>query len=66
MRRLEAEAATEGPDAVRQFEALDGHFRKESERLEDERRPAADATLGTPLDDAARELGFDPDEIFER
>jgi hypothetical protein len=33
-------------------------------RLVDQRLPAANAKLGTPLDDAARELGFDPDEIF--
>lgn len=30
-------------------------------RIVEERLPAADANLGTPLDDAARELGFDPD-----
>jgi len=29
-----------------------------------ERIPAADADLGTSLEDAARELGLDPDEIF--
>lgn len=33
-------------------------------RLVEERLPAADAKLGTPLDEAACELGFDPDEIF--
>lgn len=30
-----------------------------------DRLKSADATLGTTLDDAARELGFDPDEIFQ-
>lgn len=29
-----------------------------------ERIPAPGADLGTSLEDAARELGFDPDEIF--
>jgi hypothetical protein len=33
-------------------------------RLVEERLPAADAELGTDLDEVARELGFDPDEIF--
>jgi hypothetical protein len=33
-------------------------------RVVDQRLPAADAKLGTPLDDAARELGLDPAEIF--
>ena len=33
-------------------------------RMVDERLPAADAKLGSELDDVAREFGFDPDEIF--
>ncbi len=31
-----------------------------------ERLPAADIELGTSLEDAARELGLDPDEIFAK
>lgn len=33
-------------------------------RMVEERLPAADLELGTDLDEAARELGFDPAEIF--
>lgn len=33
-------------------------------RMVEQRLPAAEAALGTPLEEAARELGFDPDEIF--
>ena len=33
-------------------------------RMVEERLPAAEAKLGSELDDVAREFGFDPDEIF--